>query len=229
MASYRNSNNPATSSDVPIPLLEHCLSGEPDGWEIGEHGKHPVRIVSADRLDSFLDSVGKTDWRSHNPIEKRDADALLDMIATGEKLMRKRGVRKTVERLPVYVRPSKLTADQLTRSELALEFCKKIGLGIALSRPVVWWSRREKRFALGIHCGQVPMKALYLMAFARLGQPGGLASCQNCRKFFRRGHKKEKRFCNSNCRSAFTMRKLRARAKRSGHSKEVQHGTRKAR
>jgi hypothetical protein len=233
MVSYRNSNKSATYSDVPIPLLVACLSGEPDGWEMGVHGKQPVRRVGADALDSFQDAAAKTDWRSRNPIEKQDADALLKTIAIGENLMRKRGVRTIVEQLPIYVPPSKLKTDQLTEAELVLEFCKSVGLGIANSRLVVWWSRWEKRFALGIHCGQVPMRSLYLLAFARLGQPGGLAPCQNCGKFFRRGHKKEKRFCNSNCRSAFTMRKLRAKAKRNrqrkGVSKEVQLVTRKAR
>jgi hypothetical protein len=197
------------------------------------HGKQPVRRVSADALDLFQDDLKKADWGSHNPVEKQDSDALLATIALGEGLMRTRGVRRVVERLPVYTPSSKLTEAQFTEAKLTLEFCKSAGSGIAHSKVVVWWSRWEKRFALGIHCGHVPIRALYLLAFARLGQPGGLAPCQNCGKFFRRGHKKEKRFCTANCRSAFTMRKLRARTKRMGRpreaKKELQHVTHKAR
>jgi hypothetical protein len=108
-----------------------------------------------------------------------------------------------------------------------IDFCARVNGGVAHTRVVVWWSRHEKRFLLGLHCGQVLLRALYLVAFSRLGQPGGLAHCENCGKWFKRGHKKEKRFCNSNCRSAFTMRRLRAKARRSvvQTSRKEQYGT----
>jgi len=219
MRRLHNSNNQIT--DSPVPLLLHCSDREADGWELGTNGKHPLRVVREHELDSFLNAAIATDWTSRNPIEKRDADLLLETVALGESLTRRKSVGRSIAKMPSYC---KLPSNEV--SSIA-KFCSSVNQGIGNPRVVVWWSRYENRFSLGMHCGQSPLKALYALTFARLGQPGGLAQCENCGKFFKRGHKKEKRFCNSNCRSAFTMRRLRAKARKSivQTTRKEQHGT----
>jgi hypothetical protein len=216
MNSSRNSKNPIT--DSPLPLLLHCLDYEADGWELGPDGKHPLRMIRESELDSFLNSAKTSDWSSHNPIERRDADLLLETVALGESLMRKKSIGRLISKMRSYAGPQ-----SNEQAGSVVEFCSRVNQGIGAPRVVIWWSRYEKRLLLGIHCGQVPLRALYVLTVARLGQPGGLAECENCGKFFRRGHKKEKRFCNSNCRSAFTMRKLRAKAHKT--QRKEHHGT----
>jgi hypothetical protein len=213
MVGLRNSNNAVT--DLPFSLLAHCPEQErPDGWEIGVNGKQPVRIIRESELDALQDEAKRELLGS---AEKRDADALFSTIDTGESLMRKGRIQKLIGQLPVYVPPSQIQSDSFRP---ILQFCGRVNQGIAGSRVVVWWSRHEKKFDIGVHCGAVPMRALYILGFARLGQPGGWTKCPNCGKRFRRGHKKERRFCKPNCRAAFAMRELRQRARKASGNME---------
>jgi hypothetical protein len=215
MKSSRNSNKPIT--DLPLPLLFSCLPpAQPDGWVIDSNGKHPVQLVPESILDEFLKPTEEKRWQSligHH--EKHYREGLRNAIATGEKLMQHpRGMRSAVEQLPVS-KPLPVSLEgQPKATKLVLEFCRAVNQGITHSNVRVWWSRREKKFALGIHCGQDLLRALYITAFARLGQSEGITCCPNCEKWFKRGHKKEKKFCSTNCRSAFTMRNWRRKQRK---------------
>lgn len=215
MASLRNSNKPIT--DLPLPLLFSWLPpAKADGWVIDSNGKHPVQLVPESILDDFLNPSEEIRWQALGYHGKRYLAALHNAIETGEQLINTRGVPSAVEQLPEFKNLPVSLEGQRTATRRVLEFCRSVNTGIANSNVRVWWSRRGKKFALGIYCGQDLLRALYITAFARLGQPGGITCCPNCGRWFKRGHKKEKRFCTTNCRSAFTMREWRKKSNKKG-------------
>jgi hypothetical protein len=231
MKSSRNANDPITG--LPLPLLLSCLPpAQPDGWVIDANGKHPVQLVPESILDDFLNPTEDMRWQSLGHHGRRYVETLQNSIEAGEELMRARRARSTVEQLPMFDALPVSLEGQSKATKLVLEFFRSVNTGIAHSNVRVWWSRREGKPVLGIHCGQDLLRALYLTAFARLGQPGGIARCPNCGRWFKRGYKKEKKFCTTNCRSASTMRNWRKKqgkhAQKSAE-KGANDGTRKTR
>jgi hypothetical protein len=217
--------------DQPLPVLVPLNKGQmeyrrkagiqesEDGYFCEDAGKMvPVRCVS-ETLETLNSRAGKIAFEAKygltihdNTLREAFFSLMLAQAVAGQDP--DRGVQEALRYYRGDSPPHALfgidsPVNQGIRQEPFRVLLEMLNAHLKQAHPVIWWSSARNKASLGLYCSD-GVTALFALALARMGLPGGLGVCQRCGNPFLRSRRTQ-HYCSHRCQLAASMRRFRER------------------